>query len=102
MAFQIIWSPRAIRSLEEVLGPLRDQDPDAARRVHDGVYETTSVLERFPFIGPRYEPRRRRRSGFREVLFWQLRIFYRVDEPGQKVHIHLVWHGARDEPILPE
>ncbi len=101
MAFEVIWSPLAIRSPEDVLEPLREQDPDAARRVHDGVYETTAVLERFPFIGARYEPRRRR-SPFREVLFWQLRIFYRVDEPAKKVYIQLVWHGARDEPTFPE
>lgn len=101
MAFEVIRSPLAIRSLEDILEPLREQDPEAAKRVHDGVYETTAVLERFPFIGARYEPRRRR-SQFREVLFWQLRIFDRVDEPAKKVYIQLVWHGARDEPTVPE
>jgi plasmid stabilization system protein ParE len=87
--------------LEAVLEPLRNQDPEAARRVHDGVYDTTAVLERLPFIGARYEPRRRR-SPFREVLFWQLRIFYQVDEPAQKVYVHLVWHASRDEPTFSE
>jgi plasmid stabilization system protein ParE len=102
MAFEVIWSPRALRSLENVLEPLREQDPETAWRVHDGVYETTAVLERFPFIGAHYEPQRGRRSSFREVLFWQLRIFYRVDEPAKKVYIQLIWHGARDEPTFPE
>lgn len=102
MAFEVIWSPRALQSLEDVLEPLREQDLEAAWRVHDGGYETTAVLERFPFIGTRYEPRRGRRSSFREVLFGQLRIFYCVDESAKKVYIQLIWHGARDELTFPE
>lgn len=101
MAFSVIWSPRAIRSLDEILEYLAARDPEAARSVHDGVYETTGRLEQHPFIGARYEPRRRR-TQFREVLYQQYRIFYQVDEQRQEVYIHLVWHASRDEPNFPE
>jgi toxin ParE1/3/4 len=101
MAFQVKWTHGAEQSLETIHDQIAESDPDAASRFLEGVFETTDLLERLPFIGARYEARGRR-TRVREILYRRYRIFYRVDEPRQVVYIMLVWHSARDEPEFME
>jgi plasmid stabilization system protein ParE len=101
MAFKVIWTRQGEASLEEVHDGLAAIDPDAADRLLAGMFDTTDVLKRFPFIGARWE-RRGRQTQYREVQYERYRIFYRVDRAHQTVYIMRVWHPSHDEPIFPE
>jgi plasmid stabilization system protein ParE len=101
VAFKVVWTRQGEVSLEEVYEGRAEIDPDAADRLLQGIFDTVDVLERFPFIGARYE-RHGRRTPYREVLFGRYRIFYRVDQTQQTVYVMRVWHSSRDEPTFPE
>ena len=101
MAFQVVWSRRGENSLERIIDALAAENPIAADKLLAGIFETVDLLERFPFIGARYE-RRGRRTSFREILHGRYRIFYRVDEQRETVYIMEIWHSSRDEPMFPE
>jgi len=101
MAFKVTWTREGEDSLEGIYDGLAGIDVDAADRLLGGIFDTTDVLKRFPYIGARWEPRGRR-TPFREVQYERYRIFYRVDKSRQTVFIMRVWHSSRDEPTFPE
>ncbi len=67
------WADRALQDLEDVLDYINWDNPGAARRLHDRVFEKTDKLRDFPEMGPisieADEP-------FREILAKPLRILY--------------------------
>ena len=101
MAWKVIWTRRGGLSLEEAYEYVAADDPDAADKLLAGIFESVDLLERFPFIGARYE-RRGRRTSYREIQHRMYRIFYRVDERQEEVHVILIWHGSRDEPSFSD
>jgi plasmid stabilization system protein ParE len=100
VAFRVVWTREGESNLEEVVEQLSAIDSDAADRLLAGIFETVDLLERFPFIGARYE-RRGRKTRYPEVQYQRYRIFYRVNEAEETVYVMKVWHSARDEPQLP-
>jgi plasmid stabilization system protein ParE len=101
MAFQVIWTRQGEVSLEEVHDGLAAIDAGAADRLLQGIFDTVDILQRFPFIGARYE-RRGRQTSYREILYGRYRVFYRVDQERQFVYVMRIWHSSRDEPTFRE
>lgn len=55
MDYEIVWTDRAVTSLEEALGFVAEADSSAAERLRTEVLDAVSVLARLPFIGPAWE-----------------------------------------------
>ena len=98
MDYEIVWTDRALTTLEEVLGTVADDNPPAADRLRTDLLAAVGVLARLPFIGPAWE--RDRGGRIREILSLPYRVFYRVVEPARRVEVLLVWHSSRQEPRL--
>lgn len=96
MDFKIIWSDAAIADLRDACTYIAHHDPQAARRMGQGILDHVRILASFPFIGPAYP--RGARGPLREIVFRNCRIFYDVSEAEKRGEILHVWHGARDEP----
>jgi plasmid stabilization system protein ParE len=97
---QIIWTEPAVANLEAIVRHVAEDNPGAAEKLRLELLKTVEILAQFPFIGPAYQ---RDRSGrTREILCRRYRIFYRVQESANRVEILSVWHGSRQEPVLPE
>jgi toxin ParE1/3/4 len=98
MDFKVIWSEAAISDLRDLCAYIAQHDPNAARRMGEGILDHVRILATFPFIGPAYP--RGAQGPLREIVFRSYRIFYDVSEQSRAVEILHVWHGAREEPQL--
>jgi plasmid stabilization system protein ParE len=98
MAYEIIWSESATADLESIVNQLARSSQESALKTGEAIINHVEVLRSFPRIGPCY-PRDPRRI-IREIVSGKYRVFYRVDDPNERVEILTVWHGARREPSL--
>ena len=99
--YVVQWTETALTDLANICSFIANDNPPAAERVGRGILEHVRLLGRFPFIGPIYPLSAT--SSVREIVFRRTyRIFYSVSERAHIVGILRVWHGARDEPELPD
>lgn len=89
---QITWTDEAERWLSNIFEYIAQENPDAALRTVQGIYERAQVLAEFPQIGQRYSPSTR---SVRLLLYGHYRIAYLVKQDGN-VDILGVFHGALD------
>ena len=91
---EIRWSMPAAEDLERICERIERDNPEAARRVAQTIYDGCSRLENFPHLGRASS----RMTGRRELVFAPLPyiVVYRVTE--QAVEISRVFHGAQDWP----
>ncbi len=98
MVYKIIWSPRALDDLREVVRYIRRDNPDAARRFGEkpiAKAESLSTLpERGRVIAKFGDPT------IREVFQGPYRLAYRICPNPPNVEIARIWHGARSEENL--
>ena len=88
----IRWSPEAADDLERIYRRPEADNPAAALRVVQTIYDAATTLETFPERG-----RLSRRSGAREIAFsppLPYILVYRVI--GDFVEISRIWHAAQD------
>jgi toxin ParE1/3/4 len=89
---EISWTEEAERWLSDIFEYIALENPDAALRTVQGIYERAQVLKDFPQIGQRYSPSTR---AVRVLLYGHYRIAYLV-KPDGNVDILGVFHGALD------
>ncbi|MBN1351100.1 type II toxin-antitoxin system RelE/ParE family toxin [candidate division KSB1 bacterium] len=87
---RIIWSPRAIERIAEIAEYIAGDNPSAAGKWIDAIFDRVKTLEKFPEIG-RMVPEANRKK-IRELLFKSYRIIYRHDE--EQISILTVRHGS--------
>ena len=96
MVHQIVWSPRALEDLREVVRYISCDNPDAARRFGEKLIQKAEDLATFPERGRVI--RKFNHPDIREVFLGSYRIAYRIrHEPAATVEIARIWHGARSE-----
>lgn len=88
----ITWTVEAQRWLEDIFEYIAADNPAAAARTVQGIYEKAQVLIDFPLMGQRYAPSSRH---VRIVLYGHYRITYLVKDDGN-VDVLGVFHGALD------
>lgn len=91
MAYQVVWSPRAIEDVDAIAEFIARDSPTYASVVVSKIIEATRTLENFPLSGrtvPEFAD-----ESLREKIVYSYRILYRVDE--QQVTIATVIHGKR-------
>jgi toxin ParE1/3/4 len=90
---EIRWSPEAADDLERIVDRIEQENPAAAQRVAEIIYERCGALAEFPNRG-----RMGRIGGTRELVFAPLPyiVVYRVR--GEAVEIARIYHSAQDWP----
>ena len=88
----ITWTAEAQRWLEDIFEYIAVDNPAAAARTVQGIYEKVQVLGDFPLLGQRYSPSHR---DVRIILFGHYRIAYLVRDDGN-IDVLGVFHGALD------
>ena len=89
---EIAWTEEARRWLEDIFDYIAAENPTAAARTVQGIYERAQVLTTFPEIGHRYLASSR---NVRILLYGHYRIAYLVKDDGS-VDILGVFHGSLD------
>ncbi len=88
----IAWTDEAQRWLEDIFEYISADNPQAAARTVQEIYEKAQVLARFPEIGHRYGASSR---NVRVLLYGHYRIAYLVKDDGN-IDILGIFHGALD------
>lgn len=89
---EIAWTEEAQRWLEDIFEYVAADNPDAAARTVQGIYERAQVLATFPEIGHRYTASSRH---VRILVYGHYRIAYLIKNDGN-VDILGVFHGGLD------
>jgi len=89
---EIGWTEEAQRWLNDIFEYIAADNPQAAARTIEGIYERAQDLRRFPELGSRYTASPR---NVRILLYGHYRIAYLVKEDGN-IDILGVFHGALD------
>ncbi len=92
---KIIWSPLAIDRISEIAEYIALDNPVAAEKWVDDIFDSVKQLKLFPNSG-RMIPELQLEN-FREIIFGNYRIIYRVDE--NQVSILTVRHGKQVLPV---
>lgn len=98
MDFKIVWTLRSREDLRDIASFIAKDNPEAALRLGDLIFERVDSLEKFPEFG-RIVPERNQ-PAIREIVVKNYRIIYRVRKNEKVVEILRVWHGARGEPEI--
>jgi toxin ParE1/3/4 len=89
---EIAWTEEAQRWLEDIFEYIAADNPAAAARTVQGIYDRTQVLKTFPEIGYRYLASGR---NVRILLYGHYRIAYLVKDD-RNIDILGVFHGSLD------
>jgi plasmid stabilization system protein ParE len=87
------WTREAETWLRDIFKYIAQDNPEAAARVVEGIYERAQVLSEFPQIGHRYEGISDREV--RILLYGHYRIAYLIKSE-EDIDILGVFHGALD------
>ena len=88
----IAWTDEARQWIEEIFEYIAADNPQAATRTVQGIYERAQVLATFPEIGHRYQLSQR---NVRILLYGHYRIAYLVKDDGN-IDVLGVFHGSLD------
>jgi toxin ParE1/3/4 len=88
------WSLPAAEDLERICERIERDNPEAARRVAQTIYDGCERLKDFPYLGRTSS----RMPGRRELVFTRLPYIavYQVKE--EAIEISRIFHGAQDWP----
>jgi plasmid stabilization system protein ParE len=89
----INWTDESLYWLDEIYEFIAKDNPQAAFRTVDGIYERTQILQTFPEIGHIYENPDNR--NIRILLYGHFRIAYLI-RPDNVIDILGIFHGSLD------
>ena len=87
------WTAEAERWLRDIYDYIAAENPDAAIRVVEGIYDKAQLLQQFPELGYRHEGLPDQH--IRILLYGHYRIAYLIKSDGN-IDILDVFHGALD------
>lgn len=88
------WTHEAEQWLHDIFDYIAQENPDAAARVVNGIYDKAQVLGEFPDIGYRY--RTLEEGEIRVLLYGHYRIAYLRRDESDRIDVLGVFHGALD------
>lgn len=89
---EVSWTDEAQRWLSDIFDYIAADNPQAALRTVEGIYDRAQDLKRFPELGARYPASSRH---VRILLYGHYRIAYLLKDDGN-IDILGVFHGALD------
>ena len=90
---QINWTVEAERWLRDINNYIAEDNPEAATRVIEGIFEEVQLLRQFPELGHRYD--RQPNQHIRILLYGHYRIAYLI-KLSSDIDILGVFHDALD------
>ncbi len=90
---KLIWTEEALAGLRDIGEYVAEQNPRAAVKVVEGIYQKTQLLIEHPQIGAIYSDVSDREV--RSLLYGHYRIMYELRE-SSLVYVLAVFHGAMD------
>ena len=90
---EIAWTTEAERWLRDIYDYLAQDNPEAASRVIEGIYEKTQLLRQFPELGHKYEGHPG--QDIRILVYGHYRVAYLIKR-NNHIDILGVFHGALD------
>lgn len=88
---EVIWAEPALSDLDTIADYIALDNPDAARRLVQRVFERVGQLQAHPEIGSK--PRELKGWRYRQIVEPPCRVFYRYD--GRRVYILYVMRSER-------
>lgn len=88
---RIVWSPVALRRIEEIVENMSSDRPAAAAGWSEGLFDLVGRLQEFPDRG-RMVPELGHPS-IRELIYGDYRVVYKIE--GAKIEVLTVRHGRR-------
>lgn len=98
MAYKLIWSPSARLDLKDIAAYIAEDNPLAAQRFVNSVFQAVERLTDLPDSGrvvPDFDD-----PDIREIIRRPCRIVYRIHRGEHTVEIARVWHAARGIPDI--
>lgn len=89
---RLVYAPRALRDIDDILAYVSDRDPDAAERLSRAIEHTIDVFVRHPLIGVRTDEPNVYRYPLRRYRY---AIFYRLNFAAETIEVLRVVRGAR-------
>jgi len=90
---EVVWTERASSWLQDIYDYIAEENPAAAKRTIEAIYNKAMLLSRFPELGYRYE--RWADRNVRILLYGHYRIAYLIQSNGN-IDIVGVFHAALD------
>lgn len=90
---RLSWTREAETWLRDIFAYIAQDNPEAAARVVDGIYERVQMLSEFPHVGHRYQGIADREV--RILLYGHYRIAYLIKSEND-IDILGVFHGTLD------
>lgn len=90
---ELNWTVEAQNWLKQIYDYIALDNPQAAARVVEGIYEKANLLRQFPLLGYTYEANSDR--DVRILLYGHFRIVYLVRDE-QNIDVLGVFHGAME------
>ena len=87
---QVIWAEPALNDLDAIADYIALDNPDAARRLVEKIFEHVAKLESHPKLGSK--PQELRGWRYRQIVEPPCRIFYREDS-GRILILHVMRSG---------
>ena len=94
MAYQIIYSPRSLADLDEIVDYIADDNPQAAARFRETLIDLVDELRDFPEMGGTYS----KYSNVRRLVHNPAAIYYRIRRRRKIVDIVHIRHSKRKPP----
>ena len=90
---KILFTSRAKSDISEIVDFISQDNPQAARKWAESIFDSIMSLEEFPFIGrivPEYSE-----ESIREIIQGQYRIVYKVNQSEEEIYIVAIHHSKR-------
>jgi len=87
---EIRWTEEACAWLKDIFDYIAEENPVAAQRVVEGIYNKSQILKSFPEIGYKY--RKEPEGEIRVLLYGHYRIVYFVKD--NLIEILGIFHGS--------
>ena len=90
---EINWTREAEQWMQDIYDYIAQDNPEAAKRVVEGIYATVQLLQQFPRMGYKFQPKPE--HNIRIIVHGHYRIAY-LCKPDNTVDILGVFHRALD------
>lgn len=94
MDFRLLFTQKALKDLEEIIGYIAEEDPDAAEHFGNSLLDHVQLLARFPRIGIAI----RKRTRVRKLSHSPILVYYQVREDKRLIEILHLRHASRKPP----
>ena len=88
---EIVWTSEANRWLKEIFDKIGKENPNAAKKIINGIFGKAQILKDFPEIGYRFEHESKR--DIRILLYGHYRIAYEIAGK-HRLYILGIFHGS--------